>query len=396
MYFDARAAKLLQPGKHIVVDACPGLRLVASTAGKSWIYRYKHDGKMRQIKIGVWPSMPISAASAKWHTLKTERELGADPAAERKAAIAARSVRVYTVKNLVEDYITGHLNISRAAAGANAVAARLRNNIGPIAKMAASDVTRGDAFDLITAVVDTPVAAKSLKNELGAAWALALDSGKLSPETPNWWRQVLVGKLKSKGQMREGKPKGTAKRVLSKAEIKTLLTQDMALFSQQVQDFLTLQLWTCTRGAEIVQMRPEYISTEPDGVWWTMPKSLLKTARHENAVDLRVPLVGRALEIVQRLCQQHDGWLFPSTSRKGVVGPQKQTYMQTKVHYYQPYSKSRADHVRKRLSVTHWSPHDLRRTGRTMLAALKCPNEIGELILGHVRPGVEGDYDLYR
>ena len=69
--------------------------------------------------------------------------------------------------------------------------------------------------------------------------------------------------------------------------------------------------------------------------------------------------------------------------------------MQSKVHYMQPYSKARPDHVRDRMSVTHWSPHDLRRTGRTLLAKLGCPNEVGESILGHVQPGVVGVYNLH-
>ena len=30
-----------------------------------------------------------------------------------------------------------------------------------------------------------------------------------------------------------------------------------------------------------------------------------------------------------------------------------------------------------------------------MLAALGCPNEIGEAILGHVQPGVVGTYNLH-
>lgn len=70
--------------------------------------------------------------------------------------------------------------------------------------------------------------------------------------------------------------------------------------------------------------------------------------------------------------------------------------MQTKVHYLQPYSKARPDHIRERLTVTHWSPHDLRRTGRTLLAALGCPNEVGEAILGHVQPGIVGTYNLHK
>ena len=87
--------------------------------------------------------------------------------------------------------------------------------------------------------------------------------------------------------------------------------------------------------------------------------------------------------------------MFPSVSRKGVVSHQKQAYMQSKVNYQQPYCKSRKDHARQRLSVTHWSPHDLRRTGRTLLAAMGCPDEIGEAILGHVKPGVVGLYNMY-
>ena len=52
--------------------------------------------------------------------------------------------------------------------------------------------------------------------------------------------------------------------------------------------------------------------------------------------------------------------------------------------------------MRDRLTVTHWSPHDLRRTGRTLLAAMGCPHEVGETILGHVLTGVAGVYNLHR
>jgi integrase len=396
VYFDARAAKLLQPGNHIVIDGCPGLRLVASTAGRAWIYRYQSPGmdRMRQIKLGQWPAMPASAAAARWQELKTLRESGVDPAQEKKAQRAAATAKVYTVAHAVDDYITGHLQANRQAEGAKAVAARLRAAVAGIARTPADGVTRRMAFDLIAGLADKPVLAKSVRNELGAAWDLALDAGKLGEDVPNWWRQIMAGKLRSKGAVRDGQHKGTAKRVLSDAELVTLLTVDLQRFSQQVQDFLTIQLWTCTRGAEIVQMRRDQITQEPDGWWWTVPKSATKGRNRVGAADLRVPLVGRALAVVQRL--DGGGWLFPSVSRAGVVGPQKQTYMQSKVHYLQPYSKSRADHVRDRLTVTHWSPHDLRRTGRTALAKMGCPTEVAESILGHVRPGVQGIYDLHK
>lgn len=47
------------------------------------------------------------------------------------------------------------------------------------------------------------------------------------------------------------------------------------------------------------------------------------------------------------------------------------------------------------MTVTHWSPHDLRRTSRTFLASLGCPREVGEVILGPMLPGVEGVYNRH-
>jgi len=391
--FDARAAKLLPVGSHIVVDGVPGLRLVASTSGKSWIYRYKAGGDLRQIKIGTWPAVPLASAIAKWQEIKDLRDSGHDPALEKREKRQTEKATTYTVADAVEDYVTGHLQVNREPKGAKAVSARLRSATASIAKTPAASVTRRIAWDLIDSLADRPVLAKSVRNEMGGAWDLALDAGKLPDSAPNWWRQIMSGKLRSKGAVRDGVHKGTDKRVLSEAEITTLLTVDLKRFSQQVQDFLVIQLWTCTRGAEIVRMTRAQITNESDGWWWTLPKGMTKGKNRVSATDLRVPLVGRALEVVQRIDTDP---LFPSVSRAGVVGQQQQTYMQSKVHYLQPYSNSRPDHVRERLTVTHWSPHDLRRTGRTMLAQLGCPTDVAESILGHVQPGIQGTYNRHQ
>ncbi len=47
------------------------------------------------------------------------------------------------------------------------------------------------------------------------------------------------------------------------------------------------------------------------------------------------------------------------------------------------------------MPVAQWAPHDLRRTGRTMLTALGCPTDVAESILGHMLPGVEGVYNRH-
>lgn len=400
MHFDARAAKLLPPGGHIVVQGCPGLRLESSVTKKTWTYRYRSpvDGRLRQVKIGGWPGLSLAQAVSRWQELRDTRDAGRDPADEKKRArvqAVARAAARYTVGQMVEDYARGYLPAHREPKGAHAVAKRLRSAVADMADKPVDELTRGQVFELIEALSVRPVKAKSVKAEMAAACRYALDAGKLPENTPNWWAERLTIKLRSKGALREGRHKGTAKRVLTGDEIRTLLTTDLQLFSQQVQDFLVLHLWTCARGGEICQMSRAQVAQEATGLWWTIPKAALKTRHHDAAFDLRVPLIGRAEKVVRRLLEQSGDLLFPSRSRDGTIKPQSQAYMQSKVHYMQPYSEARKDHERQRLRVTHWSPHDLRRTSRTILASLKCPREVGEAILGHVVPGVAGDYDLY-
>lgn len=84
-------------------------------------------------------------------------------------------------------------------------------------------------------------------------------------------------------------------------------------FSELVRDVLTLYLWICARGAEILAMEVSEISHEADGWWWTYPERKTKNARFTHATDQRVPLVGRALVVVQRRLRRNgeaEGYFF--------------------------------------------------------------------------------------
>lgn len=86
MQFDARAARLLEPGRHLTIDGYPGLRLEATATTRTWVYRYKSpvNGKMRQKKLGRWPAMSIAGAVVEWEKLRQQREAGVDVAVEAK------------------------------------------------------------------------------------------------------------------------------------------------------------------------------------------------------------------------------------------------------------------------------------------------------------------------
>lgn len=402
MQFDARAAKLLQPGQHIMVDGCPGLRLEATETTRTWTYRFKSpvDGRMRQKKIGRWPAVSLAKAALEWEALRDLRESGADPALAEKESRAQQVVKaaekrdgVYTVGRLVEDYLKGHIDTHRKPKGRAEVRRMLTRNLDPIALEQASTLKRQQAFAFLESMASTPVQAASIKGELGAAWDYALDAGRLPEETPNWWRLIMRGKLQSKGRVLLGESTGPIKRVLNDKET-GILIRWLPNFTRLADDALTLYLWTCTRGAEIMAMEAGEITEEPDGLWWTVPKAKTKNSRHPHATDLRVPLVGRAELVVRRRLQENPkGYLFPSTGRYGFV---EQKTIGVAVHYRMPYCKTYPDAVRARLPVTKWAPHDLRRTGRTMLGALGCPTEVGEAILGHVLPGIQGIYNRHQ
>ena len=398
MVFSARAAKLLEAGDHLTVDDAPGLRLVATATRRTWTYRYKSpvDGRMRQVRLGQWPAMGLPAAMAAWEKVKAQRDAGQDPSADkrqrRRDTAAAAVASAYTVRRACDEYLADY--VSQVTPKTYAEASRLlAAELGGIEHKPAAGVTRADAWDVLTALRDRPVLAQRVRQLLGAVWDRSLDAGRLPSEAPNWWRLVMRGRLASKGKVIAGEHQGAPqKRALSEAELQLLLPW-MPNFSRDVDDALTLILWTCCRGAEVVAMEASEISAEADGTWWTIPRSKLKMRRHPLLTDLRVPLVGRALQVVQRrLAAAPAGYLFPS---RGASGHIEQKALGVAVWTHMPGCELREEWVRPRLPVAGWAPHDLRRTSRTLLAALGCPAEVAEVLLGHLLPGVQGTYNRH-
>ncbi|MGF6345969.1 integrase arm-type DNA-binding domain-containing protein [Variovorax sp. W2I14] len=152
MFFDVRAAKLLKPGEHLVVDGCDGLRLVASVSKQTWTYRYKSpaSGLMKQTPIGPYPAMNAPEAAAIWDSLRKLRAEGIDPKEhqrQKRKPVAPAAADVFTVRKLVQDYITNHIEQERATAARRALE-RLLDEEPTFAETPAAAVTRSTCFDL--------------------------------------------------------------------------------------------------------------------------------------------------------------------------------------------------------------------------------------------------------
>lgn len=389
MDFDPRKAKALAPGEHLTFPDCPGLRLEARKARRTWIYRYKVGDRMRQTRIGTWPAMSAIKAASEWDRLRGSR----DDAGEIQAADKRRATRTgaaLTIRDVCDQYLEEHVAVRRNAKSQDLARWLFDHLLGEAGGWRAAALTRTQAFELISRHAATPVNAAKLRAELGAAYDHALDAGRLPDTTANWWRLILRGKLKSKGRKRQGK-NVVGKRVLSEREVGALIAW-LPNMSEMMRDCLTLYLWTGARGGEIVQMERGELDDQGDVVWWTLPLAKTKNAHRPGATDHRVPLVGRAAEIARRRAASGTSYLFPS---RGASGHVEQKTVSAKTHYHQPYCRTEPKRARPRLPVTHWSPHDLRRTVRTMLASMGCPRDAGEVIIGHMLEGVEGTYNLH-
>ncbi|WP_084515484.1 Arm DNA-binding domain-containing protein [Burkholderia sp. WSM2230] len=127
---------------YMTFDAFQGLRLEATASRRSWTYRFKSpvDGRMRQRKLGEWPAMSYASAIAKWQDIRARRDAGEDPALTRRASNrheVALTRESYTVQELCEDFLTGHIERHRDSVGAARSRRRLTTRIAPIARLPA-------------------------------------------------------------------------------------------------------------------------------------------------------------------------------------------------------------------------------------------------------------------
>jgi integrase len=167
----------------------------------------------------------------------------------------------------------------------------------------------------------------------------------------------MKGRLKSKGQRLGGEHVGQQRRVLQDVELQQLLAW-LPNMHELGRDTTEMYLYTCARGVEILAMRLEHITDERDGWWWTVPKELTKNARFPLAVDLRVPLLGRARAIVERRLKAvgTSGFLFEDVRSEQYTQHDFSTY----IYGLQPYSakaQRRQGEGGLVLPVMHWTPH---------------------------------------
>jgi len=106
---DAKIRGKIAPGRYN--DGSGLLLFVGKTGSKSWVFRYRVNGREREMGLGGYPAISLTEARAKAALCRTMRANKLDPI-EVKAAEAKRleeeKARAVTFKAACEAYIAAH------------------------------------------------------------------------------------------------------------------------------------------------------------------------------------------------------------------------------------------------------------------------------------------------
>jgi integrase len=380
-----RAVDALEPGERIADSEIRGFlvrRLDSGAASYAYRYRVKGTNQQRLISLGMHGT--ITADKARELAKKRAGEVadGKDPKGEREQsreeAEREKLADANTVSAILDKFEARYSSKLRSGDQIKrAFTVYVRPRIGDKSIYA---VKRRDIVEMLDAIEDEhgPVMADRVLAHVRKAF--------------NWW-MVQDDEFSSpiiRGMART-KPKERArKRILTDDEIRDIwaaldkLEGVPACYPAYVRHVLL----TMTRRNEASDMH----SSELDGDQWTIPG-----ARYKNKLDHVIPLGQMALENLRSTAPPKGTGAHFIFSTATTNRPMGQTA-------FSGFSKAKSElnrHIAKlrkaagKPAMPRWTLHDLRRTGRTLMARAGVPEDYAERAMGHVIAGVRGTYDRY-
>lgn len=372
-----RALKPPAAGRIEITDAscrCLELRMTANGA-KSFAFRYRARGSRRteRITLGPYPDLSLRNARIAADKLRGQIVAGKNPAGNKRE-VSARSFAA-----LAERYLTEHARRHKRTADKDA--RNLRLHILPRWRdRDFAGISRGDVIALIERIVSAgkPTLANHVHRLVSGIFSFAMDVD-LATANP-------AARLRKRG--------------VERVKTRTLTDTEIRLFWNSVVEppiprivglALRLVLATAVRPGEAAAMAHGELEFDEAGkpIGWTIPATKSKNRRAHF-----VPLLALARNVVNEAMSLADGspFVFASRSERGHVANYRLASMMARLPALLPDSA---------VSVESWradppTPHDLRRTAATRLAAAGIPGEDVAAILGHARIDVTGrHYDQY-
>ncbi len=361
--------KLTKPGRY---GDGGGLWLqVRDAEHRSWLLRYKRNGRARQMGLG--PFELVSLAEAREAALDARRLLlkGIDPIDQREAARAAEKAAIPSLsfQDVAAKYIAAHEASWRNPIHRAQWRSTLEAYVYP--KFGSRPVDRIETGDVMK-VMDglwqaKPETASRIRGRIEATLDYAKARGWRSGENPARWRGHLENLLPKKAKVARVEHHAALPWQQVGAFMSTLREADTV--SARALEFAVL---TAGRTGEVIGAH--WSEIDLDAASWTIPGKRMKAG-----VEHRVPLTSRAVEILRLMEPFRAGpgsFVFPG-GRKGAGLSQMALTM-----------------ALRRLGETEITVHGFRSAFRDWCAeATGYPREVAEQALAHtLRDKVEAAY----
>ena len=348
------------------------LRVLASGIKRfEYIYNSPTDGRRRIMHLGNYPVVSLSEARERYLNAASLFAKKIDPQAPPPEALPALTeTKKSTVGDLKSKYVE-HIKTHLVARSVKHQDERLEKHLIPSwGNRNIMDIRRRDAIELIEKIaVKTPGAAR---NVLLAARAMFTYALRREMVEYNPFSEVGLAVPAASANDRV--------RTLSDGELKQVVLPYLLSPGGNTiaKNALMLVLITAQRPGEVAGMHNDEIDEE----WWTIPWQRIKTERKKgkkNPHDHRVYLSSMAKSLIL----PSKGYVFPAS--RGAEGSISTNTLAHHIQYRDP----------NYLGLPRWTPHDLRRTARTGMAALNIPERHAEAVLNHAQEGVKKIYDRY-
>lgn len=357
------------------------IRVRAEADGGSVSFRlaYRFEGKQRWLTL---KAATLADARAGRDEYKAMVKQGLDPALETKlnnernraaqlaeqAALAKQQARI-TVLELFERWMATDLRSYKD--GGKSIRRMFEKDVLPtLGALAVEDVRKGHITSVTDALLTRGVnrMARMVFSLMRQMFRFAVDRDIIEADPSAAIRKAKIG---SKEIERE--------RVLSEDEIRELTRKlPGANLLKTSECTIWIMLSTLCRVGELLKSRWEHLDL--DAGTWMIPAENSKNKK-PHLVNLS-DFAAQQFRILERL-KGSDKWIFPNRANTNhvcdrTIAIQVKGRQTDKIHS----NRSQAN-TALMLPGGNWTPHDLRRTGATMMTALGVLPEIAERCLNH-------------
>ncbi|MGC8519979.1 MAG: tyrosine-type recombinase/integrase [Steroidobacteraceae bacterium] len=347
-------------------------------SSRTWLFRYRWRGEWVRLTIGHYPGTSLADARERASEFRKAIDQGIDPrrARPRRREQPAPTLRCadtvqgdkHSIEFLVSEFVHRFLRPSRKRPGyAEAI---LDRDVLPTWRgRDARTIDPGEVVDLLDGIVarGSPVMANRTAALLGQLFKFGIHR-HIVKATPV---QLLY---------RPGGKEKPRERVVTDVELAAFLRdpEGCTRYPKLARAMIVLLL-TGQRRGELA--RAKWSEIDFDAKTWTIPDANAKTGRGHV-----VPLTDWAVEELQALKKlaRESRWVLPGSTGENHIEPLRLSR-----------GIARCLSRFKTRGIGEFTLHDLRRTCRTGLAALKIEPHIAERVLNHIQPGVVGVYDRH-